>query len=141
MATTTPSRKSTAPLNLAALVAPLPPVILPNESEHALVFTAHAAQLFRTIRHLIDAVNRGETINDLDAEDTVDECLVHVLPTATPDDLASLGTRLELKLSILTAASGQVDAVMHALEEAAAAGKAKAVESTPDSTRDMTSAT
>jgi hypothetical protein len=138
MATTTP-RQPTAPLNLAALVAPLPPVILPNGTSHQMMFTAQAAELYKQIRHHVAAHLRGEAIDDLEAEAAIDACLAHVLPSATPDDLASLGVRVEWKVTILAAASGRVDEVLHALA-AATAGNASGGEATPDSPPVTTSA-
>ena len=110
---TTPS--STAPLNLAALVKPLPPVILPDGSEHPMLFSAAAAEAYKHVRQYVDALRRGEPFNELDAEDAIDTCLQLVVPSATPDHLASFGARTELKLAVLAAAAGRLDSVMAAL--------------------------
>lgn len=136
---TTTHRPKTAPLNLAALVAPLPPVVLPDGSEHQLVYTAKVAERYKPIRHLIAAVMRGEEIDELSAEDDIDECIALTIPTASPDQLASLGARVGVKLSILAAASGRVDEVMHVLH-AASAGNAPEAEAAPRSSLDTTSA-
>jgi hypothetical protein len=141
MATTT-SRPPTAPLNLAALVAPLPPVTLPNGTTHALVFTAQAAELWKKIRHVFAALQRGESIDEFGAEDDIDACLAAVIPTATPDDLASFGTRFGVKLATIGAAAGRVDEVMQLLEAANAnKGNGSGGEATPASSPDTTSAT
>lgn len=136
---TTTHRPKTAPLNLAALVAPLPPIVLPNGTEHQCVFTAHAATQYKEIRRMLAALHANEAIDEIEAENLIDECVQLVLPTASADDLASLGMRVELKLTILAAASGRVDEVMHALH-AASAGNAPEAEAAPRSSLDMTSA-
>lgn len=112
---TTPSAPATTPLNLAALVKPLPPVILPDGSEHPLVYTAHAAEAYKRVRVFVDLLRRGEEIPQLEASDAIDECLTLVLPSATPDHLASFGERTELKLAVIAAAAGRVDAVLQTL--------------------------
>ena len=136
---TTLTRKTTAPLNLAAMVGALPAIILPNGSAHAPVFTAHAKTQYMAILHLIESLKRGETIDELETSELIDACLASVLPSATPDDLASLGMRTEHKLTVLAAAAGRLDEVLLALE--AASGKAAAVDGSPASTPDTNSAT
>lgn len=133
----TPIRLQTAPLNLAVLVKPLPPVILPNGTEHALNFTAHAAQLYRGIRQRMAELMDGQPIDELLTEDEVDACLKEVMASATPDDLASLGTRIEYKLTILAAAAGRLDEVMQALH---AVGNAPEAGAAPPLSLDTTSA-
>jgi hypothetical protein len=140
MTTTTMGSTATAPLNLAALVAPLPPVILPNGTSHALVFTADAAERYKGIRRLIAAVERGDTVDDLAAEDDIDECLAVMIPTATNEDLASFGARVEVKLTVLAAAAGRLDAVMHALHTLSQSGKAAEAGEAPPSSPSTTSA-
>lgn len=138
--TTTMAPTPTAPLNLAALVAPLPPVILPNGTSHALVYTAECAERYKAIRRLIAQVERGESIDDLAAEDDIDACLAVMLPTATKDDLASLREQVDVKLTVLAAAAGRLDAVMHALHTLSQQGKAPEAGAAPPSSLDTTSA-
>lgn len=134
----TPSRR--APLNLAALVPELPAVILPNGKEVQMVpFTAEAYEKFRLVQNMTRALMDGENISEMDYYDLLDELVKLVLPAATPDDLASLGARMELKMSIVTAASGKVDEVLEALS--AATGKPEGNgEALPPSIQSMTSA-
>lgn len=113
----TPSRR--APLNLAALVPELPAVILPNGKEVQMVpFTAEAYEKFRFVQQLTRELIAGDEVDEEEYYDLIDMVVKAVLPSATPDDLASLGARVELKMSIITAASGKVDEVLKALDDA-----------------------
>lgn len=138
--TTKATTLPTAPLNLAALVAPLPPVILPNGAEHKLVYTAAVAEVYKRIRRMQAEAERGDPVDDELAEDLIDQCIALAMPSASPDDLASLGVRIEVKLTILAAAAGAVDEVMHALEAMNQSGKATADEGAPLSPPSTTSA-
>lgn len=132
---------STAPLNLAALMGTVPPVVLPNGVTRELVWSARGAELFRKVRHLTAAATRGEAIDDLEAERIVDECLAAVIKDATADDLLSFRENVNLKLTVLAAASGRLDRVLQALAQAQGeSGNATAVEASPPLDRDTTSA-
>jgi len=108
-------------MNLASLMPALPPVIIPNGSTHQMVpLTARGYELFKELRQYQDASNNGERVDELAYLDVVDELLALVLPTASPDDLASFGFRMELKLGPILAAAGRVDDVLNAIAEAEA---------------------
>lgn len=107
-----------APLNLAALVPELPAVILPNGKEVQMVpFTAEAYEKFRFIQQMTKLIMDGEAVDEEEYYDLLDSVVQLVLPSASADDLASLGARMELKMSIVTAASGKVDEVLKALND------------------------
>ncbi len=137
-----------APLNLAALVAPLPNVVLPNGVEVAMKpLSADGYERFRRVQQALRDVQQGEPIDEGQTEADIDACLSLVLPTATAEDLASFGLRIELKLAVLTAASGRVDVVLREIEKvqasvAAETGRGKAGRATrpPRSPRSTTSA-
>lgn len=134
----TPSRR--APLNLAALVPELPAVILPNGKEVQMVpFTAEAYEKFRLVQQLTRELMQGETIDEEEYFDLIDSVVKAVLPSATPDDIASLGARVELKMSVITAASGKVDEVLQALDDVRPKSEGNE-EALPRSTQSTTSA-
>jgi hypothetical protein len=125
-----------ASIDLSALVAPLPVLTLVDGSQHQLCYTAAAAERFKEIRALISAFQKGENVDDLVVTSVVDDCLAHVLPTASPDQLAATFRENHgQKMSVLVAASGRADEALRML-----AGKSAAGESSPPSTRDTTSA-
>ena len=120
MANRTPS-----PLNLAALVPSLPPVKFPTGHVVPMVpFTARAYELWRGIMRDINAASDDSaSVNEDDFSSRVDELVALVVPEATPDDLASLGARLEPKLAVVSAAAGAADEVVAALLEAEPKGE------------------
>lgn len=127
---TTMSRRL-APLNLAAMIPALPEVILPNGKTVQLApLTAESYKKFVQIQNeMRDAMEDGaSTVDEGIFSSTVDDIFAAVLPGATPDDLASVGVRLEIKLSVIFAAAGAVDATLQRLEEVTPVpeGKAKA---------------
>jgi hypothetical protein len=127
---TTP--KAPAPLNLAALVAPLPEVILPNGRTVPMAhLSADGFERFRGIQQMMRAADAGEPVDDAHADAEIDACLALALPTATRDDLASFGLRVELKLAVLAAAAGRVDTVLHAVAQAQAAIAGNGAGTTP----------
>jgi hypothetical protein len=108
-------------MNLASLLPALPPVIIPNGTTHQIMpLTARGYELFKEVRQYQAAANNGELVDDSAYLDIVDELLALVLPTATPDDLASFGFRIEIKLGPILAAAGRVDDVLNAIAEAEA---------------------
>jgi hypothetical protein len=127
-------------LNLANLMPALPPVKLPNGTVHQIVpLSAHMYEQFKEIRAMQKAIEAGEDIDDAIYVDAVDVLLQAVLPTATPDDLASFGFRVEIKLAPILAAAGRVDDVLYALE-AATAGNGGNVEALLESIQSTTPA-
>jgi hypothetical protein len=133
-------RPRPAPLNLAALAPALPPVILPNGREVAVrPMTARAYELYRELTGYTAAFQRGEDVDEGAYLDLVDECLALVLPDATPDDLASLGVRIEFKMAPILMAAGRVDEVMRAMA-AQDAGTEGNGETLPGLPHDTTSA-
>lgn len=111
-------RPRPAPLNLAALAPALPSVILPNGREIAVrPMTARAYELYREMSGYTAAFQKGEDVDETLYLDLVDECLALVMPDATPDDLASLGVRVEFKMAPILMAAGRVDEVMRAMAE------------------------
>jgi hypothetical protein len=105
-------------LNLTTLMPALPPVKLPNGSVHQIVpLTAESYEMFKTLRSFQKAVEAGEDVDEDVYLDMVDAVLAKVLPTATPDDLASFGFRVEVKLAPILAAAGRIDDVLVALSE------------------------
>jgi len=109
-------RPRPAPLNLAALAPALPSVILPNGREIAVrPMTARAYELYREMSGYTAAFQKGEDVDETLYLDLVDECLALVMPDATPDDLASLGVRVEFKMAPILMAAGRVDEVMRAM--------------------------
>lgn len=107
------------PINLAKLVAPLPELILPNGATVAMrPLSADGFERFRRVQQALRDAMAGRDIDDTEIEADIDACLALVLPDATREDLASFGLRTELKLTVLTAAAGRVDAVLHAVAQA-----------------------
>lgn len=131
---------SASPINLADFLKPLPPVILPDGSTHQLVWTAQAAEQFKRIRLLRDALATGEASPQLNAESeaAIDACLAAVLPSASAEQLLSFGLRYDVKMSVLIAASGNADRALELL--IARSGKATAGEASPPSPPATTSA-
>jgi hypothetical protein len=102
-----------APLNLAELVPALPAVTLPNGIEVQMApLTARGYELFLAIQRAMG----GEGDIDFAFVEKLDEVLAIVLPTATPDDLASLGVRHDLKLAVILSAAGAVDSALDAIK-------------------------
>lgn len=136
MTSPSPNTARPASIDLSALVAPLPVVTLVDGTQHQLTYTAAAAERFKAIRSLIVAYKNGEVVDGFEAEDLVNDCLAHVLPTASKDQIAATFREHHgHKMSVLAAASGHAEEVLRQL-----AGKAAAGESSPPSTRDTTSA-
>ena len=108
------------PLNLAELVPELPPVILPNKKEVSMSpLTARGYELFLAVQRAM----RGEEDIGMAFVEKVDELLAIVLPTATPDDLASFGVRHDLKLGVILAAAGAVDEALGAIKNETASSE------------------
>jgi hypothetical protein len=77
--------------------------------------TARAYELYREMSGYTAAFQKGEDVDETLYLDLVDECLALVMPDATPDDLASLGVRVEFKMAPILMAAGRVDEVMRAM--------------------------
>jgi hypothetical protein len=127
-------------INLALMVPALPVVGLPNGKEVQLVaLTAEGYELYREIQAIIreeqDAIEAGEepATDVAGFHDMLDRCLAIVLPTATRDDLASLGVRVQVKLAPLMAAAGQVDTVLEALAALDPEGNGRTARNSPRS--------
>lgn len=119
MTTPRPGSLRPTPLNLAALVPTLPPVILPNGKEVQLkALTAEGYELYRQMRLMTQQVQHGEAVDEEAYIATIDRLLAAVLPDADADDLASFGVRYELKMAPILAAAGRVDEVLTALSSA-----------------------
>lgn len=105
------------PLRLADLVPALPMVELLNGKEIQLApLTARGYELFLSIQETMRGAEMGlDTDDALDMVKKIDEVLGSVLPTATPDDLASFGVRTDMKLSVIMSAAGAVDEVLASL--------------------------
>jgi hypothetical protein len=105
------------PLKLADLVPALPMVELLNGKEIQLVpLTARGYELFLSIQEAMRGVEMGlDTDDAVDMVKKIDEVLGIVLPTATPDDLASFGVRTDIKLGVIMSAAGAVDEVLSSL--------------------------
>lgn len=139
MTTTNRGLPRSAPLNLAALVPALPAVVLPNGVERQLhPLSAQAYEMYRQLSSMTTQFQAGESVNEDDYMDLIDAILARVLPDATPDDLASFGVRVELKMAPILAAAGRVDEVVRAMQalETSAAGNEAALlpEWNPDTT-------
>lgn len=79
------------------------------------------------MQSLITDVQQERPVDEQLFTVVIDELLALVLPDATPDDLASLGDRYELKMAPILAAAGRVDEVLasfSAKEEAEGNGDA-----------------
>lgn len=128
MTTTRPTGQRSKALNLASLVPPLPLVTLPNGKEVQLRhLSAKGYELYREMQSLITDVQQERPVDEQLFTVVIDELLALVLPDATPDDLASLGDRYELKMAPILAAAGRVDEVLasfSAKEEAEGNGDA-----------------
>lgn len=115
-------------INLADLLAPLPPVRFPTGAERAVrPFTAEAYELFRSLREQMTGLVAGRVEADDDALHALaDRLLRLVVPDASADDIASLGERFDAKLVPIMIAAGRVDDVIAAVHEATgdAGGKA-----------------
>lgn len=104
-------------LNLALLVPQLPMVRFPSGVEHQLMpLTAESYELWLEVQQLVRSSEENEPIDVSYFHALLDLLLAKVLPTASKDDLASLGTRTEVKLAPCMAAAGQIDSVMAALD-------------------------
>lgn len=119
------------PLNLAELVPELPEVVLPSKNVVQVVpFTAASYEKYRLLQKMTVAGMQQTASFDEDKYlDLLNEVLCLVIPSATPDDLASFGDRVELKLSVLAIAAGRVDEVVQALE--AATGRSEGKDEAP----------
>jgi hypothetical protein len=107
-----------AAINLAAIVPDLPDVVMPNGKTTRMVpFTAQAYEQYRYVQLLTRRQMEGEEIDNDEYQDCVDDILRVVLPDASRDDLAAFGTRLDLKLMVLMAASGSVEETLKSIEE------------------------
>lgn len=134
-----PDKMRPKSLNLASLVPPLPPVTLPNGKEVQIAhLSAKGYEMYREMQTMILDLQAGRDINEDAYITLIDNLLAIVLPDASPDDLASIGARVELKMAPILAAAGRVDEVLEALESAAGALKGNA-EALPDSQLSMIS--
>ncbi len=111
-------------LNLAVLVPALPVVTLPNGKAHQLVpLTARGYELVREAQAMVqderaDMEEGRAPTTDVEHFHTVlDEAVAWLLPSATPDDRASLGLRADMKMAICLTAAGQIDEVVATLNE------------------------
>jgi hypothetical protein len=105
-------------INLADMLAPLPPVRFPTGAECAVrPFTAEAYELYRALRGRMEKAVQGEGINEDEMQEMLSRLLALVVPDATPDDLASLGERFDAKLVPVMLAAGRVEEVMAAMHD------------------------
>jgi hypothetical protein len=131
----------TKAINLAAMLAPLPPVRFPTGAEcQVRPFTAEAYELFRLLRDKMQGlVNGTDEADDAELQALADRLLRLVVPEATPDDVASLGDRFDAKLVPIMVASGRVEDVLSALTDTGAVTEGKGRRS-PRSNGDTSSA-
>jgi hypothetical protein len=95
----------------------MPDIILPNgRTVLCGHMTAQSYEQFRTIQQMWKDSTDGMEIDHEKFLDLVDAVLKSVLPLATPDDLASFGARIDMKMAVITAAAGGADDVVAALE-------------------------
>jgi hypothetical protein len=121
-------RRGGKELNLALLMPALPPVILPSGTTHQIMpLTARGYEMFKTLREMQRQYEQTNVLDEAVYLQVIDDLLALVLPTATPDDLASLGFRVEVKLAPILAAAGRVDDVLLALEESESAPNGEAL--------------
>lgn len=132
-----PEKTRPKSLNLASLVPPLPPVTLPNGKEVQIVhLSAKGYEMYREMQTMILDLQAGFEIDETHHINLIDNLLALVLPDATPDDLASLGARVELKMAPILVAAGRVDEVLEALEanSGGSQGNGEALSGSPLST-------
>lgn len=129
-----------AKVSLVRLAGALPVFEFPNKSEHQLErFDAEAYGLWIEIQELVEDEKKRIPVDGNHFRDTLDALLRKVFPTATPNDLASFGANVELKMAPILAAAGQVDHVV-ALLQGIDEGNESTGQSTPHSGPSTTSA-